>query len=126
MRMIQDDLRRYIEAQTQVEAYPLFVPESISLPAMAYTLEDAGRNVSSDQYQTTVSDHTYTVQVCDHTFDSVKNIAQQVIDLFDGKGFTHEQTEVLTSSVTSVSDATNHDLDLYFRIITFTLIVKEA
>ncbi|MCK8112497.1 hypothetical protein [Vibrio sp. 2CM40D] len=126
MRMIQDDLRRYIEAQTQIEAYPLFVPESVQLPAIAYTLEDAGRNVGSDQYKTSVSDHTYTVQVCDNRFDSVKNIAQQVIDLFDGKGFTHEQTEVLTSQVTSVSDATNHDLDLYFRIITFTLIVREA
>jgi hypothetical protein len=126
MRMIQDDLRRYLELQTEVNAYPLFIPETVELPAMAYTLEDAGRNINSDQYQTSVSDHTYTVQVCDKEYKSVVDQAQKIIELFDGAGFNFEQTEVLASSVSSVSDATNHDLSMYFRIITFTLIVNEA
>ncbi len=126
MYMIQNELKAYLEANTSTLSFPLFIPETEKLPCTAYTLEGATRHRDSELSSTSVVEHVYTIQVCDVTYDGVVRLTNDLINIFDMTAFKQGDVEVLQSQVDNVTDSTNHDLSLYFRIIRITLIVNEV
>ncbi|EDM66144.1 hypothetical protein PE36_00065 [Moritella sp. PE36] len=121
LTLIHPQFKTLIDNLTNLDSYPVYIPETAKYPAICYSMESVARDVDSNQNGTTISAHVFNVYLVAHEFSEAQLLTQNLISTLD----QYSDSSFLLTLVEDVADEYDPDKDVFIKILTVTVRLRE-
>lgn len=122
LTLVHQEFIALLATATDIDSYPVYIPEDRPLPAMAYRLDSIARDIESNLRGTTVTAHVYNVTIAAKKFKALQAEVQKVIDTLD----QYTGGKFLLTLVEDASDEYDPDFEVFMTTIQISIRTREA
>lgn len=122
--LIHNQFKVLIDSITKLPSYPVYLPETATLPAVTYSMESVSRDIESNLRNTTVSAHVFNVNLVANTFSECHELAIELMNQLDQ--YTEgSEGDFLLVLIEDATDSYDPDQQLFVKSLVVTVRVKE-